>query len=126
MSAALAAGNTLVLKGSEASPRCYHAIIDILHAAGLPNGCLNLIFSSQENAAEVTETLIKHPAVGKINFTGSAAIGRLVAATAGKHLKPVLLELGGKASAIVFDDADLKKAATFCLLGAFLNVSLSK
>ena len=124
VSAALATGNTTILKGSELSPRCFRAITDIFHDAGLPKGCLNLIFSSPESAAEVTEALIKHPAVGKVNFTGSTAVGRIIASTAGKYLKPVLLELGGKAAAIVLEDADLTKAAKFCALGAFLHVSL--
>ncbi|EXJ80124.1 hypothetical protein A1O1_08266 [Capronia coronata CBS 617.96] len=120
-SAALATGNTVVLKGSERSPRCYRAIVDVFHEAGLPPGCLNLVFSSPESAASVTKALIKHPAVRKINFTGSTAIGSKVASLAGQNLKPVLLELGGKASAIVFEDANLAKAADACVLGAFLH-----
>lgn len=60
----------------------------------------------------------------KINFTGSSQVGSIIAATAGKHLKPVLMELGGKANAIVLKDADLKKAALHCTMGAFLNVSI--
>lgn len=97
--------------------------MDIFHDAGLPKGCLNLLFTNHENAPEATTALIKHSAVAKINFTGGGAIGSIIAATAGKYLKPVLLGLGGKASTVVFEDADLKKAATFCLLGAFLHVS---
>ena len=65
--------------------------------------------------------LIEHPAVKKVNFTGSTAVGRIIASTAGKALKPVLMELGGKASAIVLDDADVDKAAHACALGAFLH-----
>lgn len=61
----------------------------------------------------------------KISFTGSTLVGSIIASTAGKYIKPVLLELGGKASAIVLDDADLEKAAMGCTLGAFLNVSNS-
>lgn len=122
MAAALVTGNTAILKGSELSPRCFRAIVDIFHDAGLPKGCLNLVFAAPENAIQVTEALIKHPAIGKVNFTGSTAVGSSIAATAGKYLKPVLLELGGKAAAIVCEDADLKKAATFCLLGAFIHV----
>jgi acyl-CoA reductase-like NAD-dependent aldehyde dehydrogenase len=68
--------------------------------------------------------LIEHPAIKKINFTGSTAVGSIIASTAGKNLKPVLMELGGKASAIVLDDADLKKAAHHCALGAFIHVCL--
>jgi acyl-CoA reductase-like NAD-dependent aldehyde dehydrogenase len=118
---AIAAGNTCVLKGSELSPRCFWAISSVLHEAGLPPGVLNLLFHRPEDAPQITTALIEHPAVKKVNFTGSTAVGRIIAQTAGKHLKPVALELGGKASAIVLDDADLEKAATQCALGAFLH-----
>ena len=74
-----------------------------------------------QDAPAVTNALIEHPAVKKINYTGSTAVGAIIAATAGKHLKPVLMELGGKASAIVLKDADLDKAALGCALGAFLH-----
>ncbi|KAK9427725.1 aldehyde dehydrogenase domain-containing protein [Lipomyces doorenjongii] len=121
VAAALATGNTTILKGSELAPRCFRAIVDIFHDAGLPKGCFNLLFVAPESAAEVSAALIKHPAVAKINFTGSTAIGRIVASTAGEYLKPILLELGGKATAIVFEDANLKKAAQACLLGALLH-----
>lgn len=123
ISAALAAGNTTILKGSEASPRSFQAIADIFSAAGLPKGCLNFLVVDPKNAAEVTNALIAHPAVGKINFTGSTPVGRIIAAQAGKYLKPVLLELGGKASSIVCEDAELNKAAMGCTIGAFLHVS---
>lgn len=118
---ALAAGNTAILKGSELSPRCFYAIGSVLNEAGLPPGVLNVIYHRPEDAAQITTALIEHPAVKKVNFTGSTAVGRIIAQTAGKNLKPVLMELGGKASAIVLDDADLKKAATQCALGAFLH-----
>lgn len=97
--------------------------MDIFIEAGLPKGCLNLLFAAPGNAGDVTEALIKHPAVAKINFTGSAFVGSIVASTAGKYLKPVLLELGGKNTAIVFEDANLEKAAKACLMGSFLHVS---
>lgn len=117
----LAAGNTCILKGSEFCPRTWWAIGNVLTEAGLPPGVLNVLFHRTEDAAKVTTALIEHPAIKKINFTGSTAVGRIIAAQAGKNLKPVLLELGGKASAIVLDDADLKNAATQCALGAFLH-----
>lgn len=123
---ALAAGNTTVLKGPELSPRCYWAIVDIFREAGLPEGCLNLILHKPKDAAEITESLIAHPAVKKINFTGSSAVGKIIASSAGKHMKPVLMELGGKASAIVLADADLDVAAAQTALGAFINVSISE
>lgn len=123
---ALAAGNTTVLKGPELSPRCYWAFVDILREAGLPDGCVNLIHHKPADAAAVTEALIAHPAVRKINFTGSSGVGKVIAALAGKHMKPVLMELGGKASAIVLPDADLKLAAIETAKGAFVNVSFPK
>jgi acyl-CoA reductase-like NAD-dependent aldehyde dehydrogenase len=118
---ALAGGNTCILKGSELSPRCFWAIGTALNEAGLPAGALNVIYHQPKDAARITTALIEHPAIKKVNFTGSTAVGRIIAQTAGKNLKPVLMELGGKASAIVLDDADLKKAATQCALGAFLH-----
>lgn len=71
----------------------------------------------------MTEELIRHVHVRKVNFTGSSHVGSIVASIAGRHLKPVLMELGGKASAIVMEDADLDKAALNCAMGAFMNVS---
>lgn len=117
----LAAGNTAILKGSEFCPRTWWAIGSVLAEAGLPAGALNVIFHRPEDAAQVTTALIEHPAIKKINFTGSTAVGRIIASQGGKNLKPVLMELGGKASAIVLEDADLNNAATQCALGAFLH-----
>lgn len=119
----LAAGNTVVFKASESSPRSHWALADVLLEAGLPAGALNLIFHSPQDAAEISNTLIQHPAIRKINFTGSTHVGRLLAVEASRNLKPILLELGGKASAIICEDADLKKAAEACVLGSFANVS---
>jgi acyl-CoA reductase-like NAD-dependent aldehyde dehydrogenase len=119
---ALAGGNTVVFKGSELSPRCFWLLGTIFAEAGLPSGCINMIYHRPQDAAEVTTALIEHPLIKKINFTGSTAVGSIIAAAAGKNLKPVLLELGGKASAIICADADLEKAATQCALGAFLHV----
>ncbi|KAH8707123.1 aldehyde dehydrogenase [Phaeosphaeriaceae sp. PMI808] len=118
---ALATGNTTVLKGSELSPRCYWAITDVFREAGLPEGVLNLLFHDPRDAPKITETLVAHPAVRKINFTGSSHVGSVISSIAGKNLKPVLMELGGKANAIVMKDADLGNAARQCAMGAFLN-----
>ncbi|KAL2154391.1 hypothetical protein VTH82DRAFT_3067 [Thermothelomyces myriococcoides] len=96
-------------------------ICSVFHEAGLPDGVLNLLFHEPASAAAVTQMLIADPLVKKINFTGSTAVGRIIGKLAGEHLKPVLLELGGKAPAIVWEDADLDKAAVQCALGAFLN-----
>ncbi|KAI1355454.1 Aldehyde/histidinol dehydrogenase [Xylaria sp. FL0043] len=117
----LAAGCTVVLKGSEVAPAVMHAITSIFHEAGLPKGVLNYISTSPANAPALTEALIANPLVKKVNFTGSTAVGRIVGRLAGQHLKPIVLELGGKAPAIVWEDANLDLAAECCTLGAFLN-----
>lgn len=118
---AIAAGNTCILKGPEFSPRCAWAIGDIFRQAGLPAGVLNVISHSTQNAAAVTKALIEDPRVKKVNFTGSTAVGRIIGSLCGQNLKPCLLELGGKAPAIIWEDADLEKAANACAVGAFLN-----
>ncbi|CEI64406.1 Vanillin dehydrogenase [Fusarium venenatum] len=117
----IAAGNTVVFKASESCPRTLWAIGDIFREAGFPDGVLNVIFHERANAASVTTALIEHPQVKKINFTGSTPVGRLIGKIAGENLKPVILELGGKAPAIVWEDADLDLAALQCTLGAFIN-----
>lgn len=119
----LAAGNTVVFKASESSPRSHWALVDVLQAAGLPAGALNLIIHSLQDASVISNALIRHPAIRKINFTGSTHVGRLLAIEASRNLKPILLELGGKASAIICEDADLEKAAKECVMGSFANVS---
>ena len=113
-------GNTVVVKGPEKAPACYWALADIFHKAGLPPGCLNTIIHRPEDGPKITSALIAAPAVKKINFTGSTAVGSIIASLAGKHLKPTLMELGGKAPAYVCDDADVQLAALQCTLGAFL------
>lgn len=118
---AIATGNTVVVKGPELSPRTYWALGSIFHDAGLPAGVLNIIYHKTEDAVKITNFLIEHPAIRSINFTGSSKVGALIAAKAGKELKPVLLELGGKASAIVCEDADLQQAAQQVAVGAFLH-----
>lgn len=117
----LGAGNTVVLKATELAPRTMWAIASVFQEAGLPKGALNVVATEPARAAEVTTSLVSNPLVKKINFTGSTAVGRLIGKLAGEHLKPVVLELGGKAPAIVWEDADLANAATQCALGSFLN-----
>ncbi|KAM3477717.1 hypothetical protein MY5147_002567 [Beauveria neobassiana] len=118
---AVGAGNTVVLKGSELSPKSLHLVCSVLWEAGLPPGVLNFFTTAPAHAAAVTSAVIAHAHVKKINFTGSTTVGRIIAQTAGAHLKPVLLELGGKAPSIVLEDADLALAARHCALGAFLH-----
>ena len=117
----LACGNTVILKASERCPRTHALIVEAFEAAGFPAGTVNLVTNEPADAAEVVGALIDHPAVRRINFTGSTAVGLIVARRAAEHLKPVLLELGGKAPLIVLDDADLDEAVKATAFGAFMN-----
>lgn len=117
----IAAGNTAVFKASELSPKTMWGICSVFAEAGLPAGVLNMIIHEPANAASITSKLIANEHIKKINFTGSTTVGRIIGRLAGENLKPVLLELGGKAPAIVWEDANLDLAADQCALGAFLN-----
>ncbi len=117
----LACGNTVILKASELSPATHRLIGTALRDAGLPHGVVNVVTHAPEDAGKVVETLISHPAVRRISFTGSTRVGRLVAETAARYLKPILLELGGKAPLIVLDDADIDEAVRAAVYGAFVN-----
>ena len=117
----LACGNTVVLKASERCPRTHGLILQAFTAAGFPAGTVNLVTNREDHAAEVVGALIDHPAVRRINFTGSTAVGRIIAHRAAENLKPVLLELGGKAPLIVLEDADLDEAVKAAAFGAFMN-----
>jgi vanillin dehydrogenase len=117
----LACGNTVVLKASEICPGTHRLIGEVLRDAGLPEGVVNVITNAPADAPKIVEALIAHPAVRRINFTGSTRVGRIIAETAARHLKPVLLELGGKAPLIVLDDADIDAAVKAAAFGAFMN-----
>jgi vanillin dehydrogenase len=117
----LAFANTVVLKASEICPRTHAAVVHALMDAGLPSGVINLVTNAPEDAADVVDELIAHPATRRINFTGSTRVGRIIAENAGRHLKRVLLELGGKAPMIVLADADLDRAAAAASFGAFFH-----
>jgi acyl-CoA reductase-like NAD-dependent aldehyde dehydrogenase len=121
VAAPLAYGNTVVLKASEQCPRTHAAIVEALKDAGVSEGAINLVTNDPEDAAEVVEELIAHPAVQRISFTGSTRVGRIVAETAARHLKRVLLELGGKAPLVVLADADLERAVAAASFGSFMN-----
>jgi acyl-CoA reductase-like NAD-dependent aldehyde dehydrogenase len=121
IAAALACGNTVILRSSELCPATHHLIGAVLNEAGFPKGVVNVLSNAPADAAAVVEALIAHPAVRRINFTGSTKVGRIIAKLAAEHLKPVLLELGGKAPFLVLDDADLDQAAAAAAFGAFLN-----
>lgn len=117
----LACGNTVILKASEQCPATHHLIGEVLVEAGLGDGIVNVVTNAPPQAAEVVEALIEHPAVRRINFTGSTNVGRIIAEKAAHHLKPVLLELGGKAPFVVLEDADLDAAVEAAAFGAFFN-----
>jgi acyl-CoA reductase-like NAD-dependent aldehyde dehydrogenase len=117
----LACGNTVVLKASETCPATHRLIGAILREAGLPPGVVNVLTHAPADAAAIVATLIAHPAIRRINFTGSTRVGRVIAKLAAEHLKPVLLELGGKAPLIVLDDADLDAAVAAAAFGAYMN-----
>lgn len=109
MAAALGAGCTLVLKGPETAPSAVMALARLFHDAGLPPGCLNIVWGVP---AEISSRLIASPIVRKVSFTGSIPVGKQLAALAGAHMKRGTWELGGHSPAIVFDDANVEAAAT--------------
>lgn len=117
----LACGNTVILKGSESCPSTHQLVVEAFVEAGFPAGVVNFISHAPEDAADVVDEMISHPAVRRVNFTGSTRVGRLIAQTCAKYLKPVLLELGGKAPLVVLDDADLDAAVNAAVFGAFAN-----
>jgi acyl-CoA reductase-like NAD-dependent aldehyde dehydrogenase len=117
----LACGNTVVLKASEQCPRTHSLIIEAFAEADFPEGAVNIVTNAPADAADIVGALIDHPDVRRINFTGSTHVGRIIAKRAAEHLKPVLLELGGKAPLIVLDDADLDEAVKAAAFGAFMN-----
>lgn len=117
----LACGNTVVLKASEICPGTHRLIGEIFREAGFPAGVVNVVTNAPERAARIVERMIANPAVRRINFTGSTRVGRIIGEIAGRHLKPVLLELGGKAPVIVLDDADIDAAVAAVAFGGFIN-----
>lgn len=116
----LVCGNTVVFRASETSPRTHELMAEAVAAAGFPAGVLNFITHDLSTAPEAVETLIAHPAVRRINFTGSTAVGRIIGEKAGKHLKRCILELGDKSPLVVLDDANVDDAVNAGVFGAFL------
>ena len=116
----VAAGCTVVFKASELCPKTHHTLVAIFQKAGLPEGVINVVQTSREDAAAVTEAIISHQAIRKIEFVGSAAIGSIIGSLAGKYLKPVLMELGGKGPAIILEDANLEAAAQKVITGGMI------
>jgi len=117
----LACGNTVILKGSENCPRTHQLIIEAFQEAGFPPGVVNYITNAPADAGAVVEAMVAHPAVRRVNFTGSTKVGKIIAATCARYLKPVVLELGGKAPLVVLDDANIDDAVNAAAFGAFAN-----
>ena len=118
ISAALAAGCSVVIKAPEETPASPMALIQAFVDAGVPGDVLSLVFGEP---AMVSNHLIPHPDIRKISFTGSTAIGKELSALAGRHMKRSTMELGGHAPAIVFADADVDQAAKLLSMGKFRN-----
>ncbi|MCX5563269.1 aldehyde dehydrogenase family protein [Streptomyces sp. NBC_00038] len=122
VAAPLAAGNTVVVKPSEDAPiACALLVADVLREAGLPDGVLNVVTNAREDAAEIAEVLIADPRVRAVNFTGSTGVGRIIGTHAAAHLKPAVLELGGKNAVVVLDDADVDYAVDAVTFSVFMN-----
>lgn len=117
----LACGNAVILKASEVCPRTHSLIVESFAEAGFPDGVVQVVTNAPDDAAEVVGALIDAPEVKRINFTGSTGVGRIIAQRAASHLKPCLLELGGKAPLLVLEDADLDEAVKAAAFGAFMN-----
>lgn len=117
----LACGNTVVLKGSEICPSTHALIAEAMQEAGLPPGAVNFVTNAPADAARIVEAMIAHPKVRRVNFTGSTRVGRLIAEQCARHLKPAVLELGGKAPFVVLADADIDAAVDAAVFGAFAN-----
>jgi len=108
IAAAIGAGCTIIIKGPEDAPSAVVAIARMFHDAGLPPGVLNVVWGVP---AEISDYLIRSPIVQKVSFTGSVPVGKQLAALAGAHMKRVTMELGGHSPVIVFDDAEVERAA---------------
>jgi benzaldehyde dehydrogenase (NAD) len=117
----LACGNTVIFKGSENCPHTHQLIVAAFQEAGFPPGVLNYLTNAPADAAAVVEAIVAHPAVRRVNFTGSTKVGKLMAMTCAKYLKPVVLELGGKAPLVILDDANITDAVNAAAFGSFAN-----
>jgi succinate-semialdehyde dehydrogenase / glutarate-semialdehyde dehydrogenase len=107
MSAALATGNSIIVKAPEETPASPAELIRCFVDAGVPAGVVGLVYGIP---AEISNYLIPHPVIRKISFTGSTPVGKMLAALAGQHMKRATMELGGHAPVIVCDDADIALA----------------
>lgn len=118
VASAIAFGNSCVLKPAEQAPLGLTRLIEVIHSAGLPAGVVNLV----NGDGRVTgDALVRHPEIDCVSFTGGTRTGRIIMETAGAHLKPSVMELGGKSANIIFDDADFEQALDGALIGIFSN-----
>ena len=115
---ALACGNTVVLKPAELTPLSALRLAELVLEAGIPEGVVNVLVGK---GSVVGQRLIEHPDVAKIGFTGSTEVGRLVMQGAAGTIKRVTLELGGKSANVIFEDADLERAAAAAPYAVFDN-----
>ncbi len=118
LSAALAAGCSIIVKAPEETPASPAALIQAFIDAGVPAGVVNLVYG---DPAHISSYLIAHPAIRKISFTGSTPVGKQLAAMAGLHMKRMTMELGGHAPVVIFDDADVALAAKTMVASKFRN-----
>jgi len=118
IAAAVGSGCTVIIKGPEDAPSAVVAIARMFHEAGLPPGVLNVVWGVP---SEVSRHLIESPVVRKVSFTGSVPVGKQLAALAGAHMKRVTMELGGHSPTIVFDDAEVERAADLLAVHKFRN-----
>ena len=109
------------MKASELCPWTHQLVAETFLEAGFPPGAVNMIMADRPAGAEITESVISHHALRKVEFIGSAAVGRIIGQVASKYLKPVFMELGDQSPAIVLDDADLKNAAKLVAQGTALH-----
>ena len=118
LSAALAAGCSIIVKAPEETPASPAGLIRAFADAGVPAGVINLVYGVP---AEISEYLIPHPVIRKISFTGSTPVGKQLSALAGLHMKRATMELGGHAPVIVTEDADVAQAADMMVVNKFRN-----
>lgn len=121
LAAPIACGNTVVLKASEHCPNTHKMVVDLFCGCGLPENVVSVVTNEATDSLDVARTLIQHPTIRRINFTGSTRVGQIIAVEAAQVLKRCVLELSGKAPLIVLDDADLDAAAAAAMTGAFFN-----
>lgn len=116
--AALASGCSVIIKGPEETPEALAHVIGALHDAGIPPGVVNLVYGAP---SDISSFLIPHPVIRKISFTGSTVVGKQLAAMAGAHMKRATMELGGHSPTLVFEDANLERAADLLTAFKFRN-----